>query len=78
MLQARDRGEAHAFTLRDIAEATGLSLAACSRMNRRNVHAIGAVLCSIACSRWSKPGTEPQRRTSLAVDQLGGSGERGE
>ena len=29
-------------------------------------------------SRWSKPGTEPHRRTSLAVDPLRGSGDRAE
>ena len=63
-----------AFSLKEIAEATGLSLAACSRLRA------GAKLphpsTGIACSRWSKPGTEPQRRTSFSrrfVTWIGGA-----
>jgi hypothetical protein len=54
------------FPLKEIGKATGLSLAACSRIGagaKVRIHATG-----IACSRWSKPGTEPQGRTSLAAD----------
>jgi hypothetical protein len=55
-----------AFTLKEMGKAT-------DRVRRFRIHATG-----IACSRWSKPGTEPHRRTSLTVDPLRGSGERGE
>ena len=50
----------------------GLSLAACSASGPVQGCRTGGT--GIACSRWSKPETEPQRRTSLAVDPLRGSG----
>ena len=49
-----------AFALKAIGEATGLSLAACSRIRAgaRVIHGIGT-----ACSHCSKLGTETPRRT---------------
>jgi len=51
-----------AFSLKEIGKATGLSLAACSRIElaqRFRIRDTGR-----ACSRWSRLGTEHQRRTS--------------
>jgi hypothetical protein len=64
------------FSLKDIAKATGLSLAACSRI--RAVAKVPHLRHWITYSRWSKLELKSKRRNSLAVNPLRESGERGE
>ena len=62
-----------AFTLTEIAAVDGfIARGVLAHPGRCKGAASGGT--GIACSRWSKPETEPQRRTSLAVDPLRGSG----
>ena len=62
-----------AFTLEEIAKADGI-IARGLLAHPSRCEGAASAGTGIACSRWSKPGTEPHRRTSLAVDPLRGSG----